>query len=426
MLENVRFNAGETSKDDAERGAFADRARGARRRVRLRRLRRGAPQAGLACTTSRSGCRTRMGGLVRDRARRAEAAHRGPRAALRRRARRLEGLRQARRHRQPARQGRQAADRRRHGLHLPQGPGPRGRQEPARGGPARHLPRPTSSGPRSRASRSCCRPTSWSTPTFPSGDREPHPRVVPADADPGRRARPRHRSRSPARPSPPRSPTPGRSSGTARWASSRSTPFAEGTRAVAAGAHRGRRPVRRRRWRLRRRRTRSSASTRRPSATSPPAAAPASSTSRARSSPASRSWRTDAWRRSAVPADGGQLEDEPQPPGSGGAGPEAGLDAGGQEARLRQGRGGRRARRSPTCARVQTLVDGDRLSIAYGAQDVSTHDVRRLHRRDLGRRCWPSSGCTLRRGRPLRAPRVPRRDRRGRQRQGAQGARGRA
>ena len=24
MLENVRFNAGETSKDDAERGAFAD------------------------------------------------------------------------------------------------------------------------------------------------------------------------------------------------------------------------------------------------------------------------------------------------------------------------------------------------------------------------------------------------------------------
>ena len=59
VLENVRFNAGETSKDDDERGAFADQLAGARRRVRLRRLRRRAPQAGLACTTSRSGCRTR-------------------------------------------------------------------------------------------------------------------------------------------------------------------------------------------------------------------------------------------------------------------------------------------------------------------------------------------------------------------------------
>ena len=58
----------------------------------------------------------------------------------------LEGLRQARGHRQPARQGRPAADRRRHGLHLPGGPGPRGRQEPARGRPARHgarLPQPS-------------------------------------------------------------------------------------------------------------------------------------------------------------------------------------------------------------------------------------------------------------------------------------------
>ena len=40
---------------------------------------------------------------------------------------------------------------------------------------------------------------------------------------------------------------------------------------------------------------------------------------------------------------------------------------------------------------VQTLVDGDRLEIRYGAQDVSHARRRRLHRRDLRRRCWPSS-----------------------------------
>ena len=71
---------------------------------------------------------------------------------------------------------------------------------------------------------------------------------------------------------------------------------------------------------------------------------------------------------------------------------------------------------------VQTLVDGDRLSIRYGAQDVST-----------ARRAAPTPARSprhagqarllLRRGRPLRAPRVPRRVRRGGQRQGPQGAR---
>ena len=70
---------------------------------------------------------------------------------------------------------------------------------------------------------------------------------------------------------------------------------------------------------------------------------------------------------------------------------------------------------------VQTLVDGDRLSIRYGAQDVSDARLRRLHRRDLGGDAGQAR-LLLRRGRPLRAARVPRRDRRGRQRQGAQGA----
>src|SRR3954451_16954648 len=77
-----------------------------------------------------------------------------------------------------------------------------------------------------------------------------------------------------------------------------------------------------------------------PSATSPPVVGPAWSTSRARTCPASRSWRTDGPAEGHPhPAHGGQLEDEPQPSGGRRPGAEAGLDAGGQEARLRQGRG---------------------------------------------------------------------------------------
>ena len=60
---------------------------------------------------------------------------------------------------------------------------------------------------------------------------------------------------------------------------------------------------------------------------------------------------------------------------------------------------------------VQTLVDGDKLKIKYGAQDLSRARLRRLHRRDLR----PDAGQAevhLRGRRPLRAPAVPRRDRR--------------
>ena len=74
---------------------------------------------------------------------------------------------------------------------------------------------------------------------------------------------------------------------------------------------------------------------------------------------------------------------------------------------------------------VQTLVDGDRLSIRYGAQDVSAHDSG-AYTGEISAAMLAKLGCSLRRGRPLRAPRVPRRDRRARQRQGAQGARPRA
>ena len=83
-----------------------------------------------------------------------------------------------------------------------------------------------------RASRSLL-PTDIVVDTeFPSGDREPEPRVVPPT-----RSRPTSSAstsaRSPRRRSRRRSPTPRRCSGTARWACSSSTAFAEGTRAVA-------------------------------------------------------------------------------------------------------------------------------------------------------------------------------------------------
>ena len=77
--------------------------------------------------------------------------------------------------------------------------------------------------------------------------------------------------------------------------------------------------------------------------------------------------------KQAASPDGRQLEDEPQPPGSRGAGAEARLDALGQEARL--GKVEVVVLPPYTDLRsVQTLVDGDRLEIKYGAQDVSTHD----------------------------------------------------
>ena len=67
---------------------------------------------------------------------------------------------------------------------------------------------------------------------------------------------------------------------------------------------------------------------------------------------------------------------------------------------------------------VQTLVDGDRLSIKYGAQDVSTHDDG-AYTGEISAAMLAKLGCSYVVVGPLRAPRVPRRDRRARQRQGA-------
>ena len=222
LLENVRFNAGETSKEDEVRAAFADELAKLADALRLRRLRGGPPQAGLG-VRRRAAAAARHGTAGRHRDRRAAPADRGPRAPVRRGARRLEGLRQARRDRQPARQGRQAADRRRHGLHLPQGPGPRGGQEPARGGPARDVPRL----PRARRG---VRRGDRAADRHRGRHRLPlrRPRAGAARRTGRRRSRPTASAstsaRSPPRRSPASSPTPAPCSGTARWASSRSTP----------------------------------------------------------------------------------------------------------------------------------------------------------------------------------------------------------
>ena len=69
--------------------------------------------------------------------------------------------------------------------------------------------------------------------TFPSGDSEPQPRVVPASEIPADALGPRHRARSPPQAFAAALPTRRRSSGTVRWVSSRSDAFADGTRAVA-------------------------------------------------------------------------------------------------------------------------------------------------------------------------------------------------
>ena len=73
---------------------------------------------------------------------------------------------------------------------------------------------------------------------------------------------------------------------------------------------------------------------------------------------------------------------------------------------------------------VQTLVDGDRMKIEYGAQDVSTHDAG-AYTGEISAAMLTKLGCTY-----VLAGHSERRqyhdeDRRGRQRQDRQGARGR-
>ena len=89
-------------------------------------------------------------------------------------------------------------------------------------------------------------------------------------------------------------------------------------------------------------------------------------------------------------------------------GAEARLDPARREARLRARSRWRCCRRSPTCARCRPWSTATSSTLRYGAQDLSAHDVRRLHRRDL-RRDAGQARLHLRRRRAHRAPRVPRR-----------------
>ena len=70
---------------------------------------------------------------------------------------------------------------------------------------------------------------------------------------------------------------------------------------------------------------------------------------------------------------------------------------------------------------VQTLVDGDRLEIRYGAQDVSTHDAG-AYTGEISASMLAKLGCSYVVVGHSRAARAPRRVRRDRQRQGPQGA----
>ena len=269
------------ARTTAERAAFAAPARRARRRLRRRRASASSTASTRASTSSPGCCRSAAGDLVAARARGAAPADRGPRAAVRRRARRVEGLGQARR-------DRAACCRPSTGCWS------------AAGCASRSWP--------PRATRSAdslleadqidaCRGflERRSGKIDAAGRRRGGGGVHRGRADHGRRRRrdsgrpdgPRHRSARRSSCSPSSSPTPAPSSGTARWACSRwrrSRPAPEGVAEAIAGLtdalHRGRR-----------RRLGGGRSGARPrrrprSATSRPAAGRASSSSRARRCPA--------------------------------------------------------------------------------------------------------------------------------------------
>ena len=235
--------------------------------------------------------------------------------------------------------------------------------------------------PRPAACRSCCPSDIVVAPAFAAdaaGDRGAGRRDPRRPDGPGHRPASRRGVRRGA------GRRAGRSSGTARWASSSSPPSPPAPARVAEALTEVDRAHGRRRRRLRRRGPHARLPRRRRSATSPPAAARRLEYLEGKTAARPRPlWRTDphARRTHAHPADRRQLEDEPQPPRGHRAGPEARV----------------LAARTTTTTRcdvavlppftdlrsVQTLVDGDKLRLGYGAQDVSAHDVGRLHRRDL-------------------------------------------
>ena len=160
LLENLRFHPEEEANDPRLRRP----ARRALRPLRGRRLRQRAPRPRL-----HRGHHPLRGAIGRRPADGegvelpGQGAHRaGP--AIRRHHRRIEDLGQDRRDRQPAGQGRHAADRRRHGLHLSRRAGPEHRQVADRGRQDRRRQARRWRRPRPGAS-SCCCPSTMCWPT---------------------------------------------------------------------------------------------------------------------------------------------------------------------------------------------------------------------------------------------------------------------
>ena len=172
VLENVRFEPAETSKDDAERGAFAqqlarfgelyvDDAFGAvhRKHASVYDLPALLPHA--------------AGDLVRDEVSVLRQLTTDPGAPVRGGARRQEAVGQARRDREPAGPGRPHPHRRRHGVHVPRRAGLRGGELGARSRPDPRGQGGHGGGRSGAAWNSCC-PSTWSprrtsprTPSIP-------------------------------------------------------------------------------------------------------------------------------------------------------------------------------------------------------------------------------------------------------------------
>ena len=229
LFENVRFNKGEKKNSDelAQKMAalcdvFVMDAFGTAHRAE-------ASTHGVAQV--RAG-RLRGPAARRANSRRSRRRSDKPEAAAGRDRRRLEGLDQAHRARDPARQGRPADRRRRHRQHLPRGDGRHRRQVAARGGHDRH---------RAQAARALARRRGVEIP-LPTDVVVATEFAATAQADvqaglggragrddPRHRARHRRALRGRAR----RAPAP--SSGTARWACSSSTSSAR-ARAIIAQA----------------------------------------------------------------------------------------------------------------------------------------------------------------------------------------------
>ena len=135
MAENVRYEPGEESKDEAVRGALADQYAALadvfvsdgfgvvhRKQASVYDVAQRLPSA--------------AGGLVKAEVEVLRRLTEDP-APVRRGPRRRQGLRQARRDRQPDQDRGHHRDRRRDGLHLPRRAGLRGGQQPVGGGPDR-------------------------------------------------------------------------------------------------------------------------------------------------------------------------------------------------------------------------------------------------------------------------------------------------